>query len=96
MKIGDVVLCINDIFSPEAAKKFQTLPIKGRNYLIRKLRNLPNGKIGILLEEIVNPKIEGSIGIYWEPDFDSERFSPQTTPSIEKILKELEHQPIYI
>jgi hypothetical protein len=97
MKIGDCITCINDKFSLSAAKKFRQLPIAGKNYLIRGIRPMSQGKVGLLLEEIINPQILNSKGKLWEPDYDSDRFSiDEDIPSLENILKSLEPEPIYV
>jgi hypothetical protein len=97
MKVGDCITCINDKFSPSSAKKFKQLPVAGKNYLIRGVRPMSQGKVGLLLEEIINPQILDSKGQWWEPDYDSDRFSLDgDIPSFEDILKNLEPEPIYV
>ncbi|HUI05855.1 MAG TPA: hypothetical protein VL486_02495 [Verrucomicrobiae bacterium] len=75
--IGQKVVCINDSFPPAVADWCTSLPIAGYVYTIRAIQigyNGPGGtqNLGLLLEEIVNPK--SSLG--YEAGFLTYRFVP--------------------
>ncbi len=77
------VICINDKFDKEPAEFFSmhgvTLPEKGKIYHVREVVNHTINKVGLRLEEIVNPRVPtahpilGMINI--EPSFCQTRFS---------------------
>jgi hypothetical protein len=85
---GQKVVCINDEFSPLALELFSQLPKKGRIYTVRAVYvgrgNLTregsgqqDGEIGLLLEELVNPRDPAlKTGLNGELGFNSERFAP--------------------
>jgi hypothetical protein len=73
MKIGTLVECIDDKFNAEQLEKIPSLPRKGNHYMIReiiKFRHL----VGILLEEVRNPRSAQLNGQPIEPNFNIERF----------------------
>jgi len=73
MKPGSLVECINDSFNPEQLIKIPNRPTQGQYYMIREIFDF-SGKIGVTLEEIINPKIPLSSGGWIEPSFNIERF----------------------
>ena len=84
---GQRVVCINDTFSPEIAKMYAQLPVKGNNYRVRDVylgQESPKAKdatCGITVYELRNPpdKQLREIG------FNSERFAPlQELPGVEE------------
>lgn len=85
---GQKVICINDEFPPAASRLFQQLPRKdvvytvravylGRGSYTRAESGQRDGEIGLLLEEIVNPRDPAlRKGLNGELGFNSERFAP--------------------
>ncbi|MBL9173569.1 MAG: hypothetical protein JNL10_08550 [Verrucomicrobiales bacterium] len=85
---GQKVVCINDEFPPMALLMFKALPVKdvvytvraiyiGRGNYTRKDSGKKDGEIGVLLEEIVNPRDPSlKSGLNGELGFNSERFAP--------------------
>ncbi len=88
---GQKVVCINDDFPPEAAVLFAELPKKDQVYTVRGMyigrgsyyrheSGKKDGEIGLLLEEILNPRDPGlKTGLNGELGFNSERFAPLET-----------------
>jgi hypothetical protein len=85
---GQKVVCINDEFPPEARKLFVDFPKKGSIYTVRAMyigrgsyyrhtSGQMDGEIGLLLEEVLNPR-DPSLrqGLNGELGFNSERFAP--------------------
>lgn len=85
---GQKVICINDEFPAEARKLFVDFPKKGSVYTVRAVyigrgsyfrheSGKRDGEIGVLLEEVVNPR-DPSLrqGLNGELGFNSERFAP--------------------
>lgn len=98
---GQKVVCINDDFPPEARKLFVDFPKKGSVYTVRAMyigrgsyfrheSGQKDGEIGLLLEEILNPR-DPSLkkGLNGELGFNSERFAPLETDS-EEMTEERE------
>jgi hypothetical protein len=82
MTRGQKVVCVNDVFPASIKKLYIALPVKGVTYTIRdvyvgreKLRGSDSATVGLLLEEIVNPKDPRHIDAQ-ELGFNSERFAP--------------------
>jgi len=85
---GQKVVCINDEFSPLALELYAQLPKKdsvytvravfiGRGNLTRAGSGQQDGEIGLLLEELVNPRDPAlKTGLSGELGFNSERFAP--------------------
>ena len=92
---GQKVVCINDEFPPEARKLVIDFPKKGSIYTIRALyigrgsyfrhqSGQKDGEIGVLLEEVLNPRDPGLMqGLNGELGFNSERFAPVQTDESE-------------
>jgi len=88
---GQKVVCINDDFPPMALLLFKALPVKdavytvratyiGRGNYTRAQSGQKEGEIGVLLEEIVNPRDPAlKTGLHGELGFNSERFAPLET-----------------
>jgi len=85
-KVGDQVVCINDVFDPRSIELIPNRPKKDNVYTIRDMRyyNMLD-KTGVLLVEIKN-----SINVYdrfsksfQEPTFSLHRFVP-----IDKLVRE--------
>jgi hypothetical protein len=92
MKIGDIVLCINDSFIPLVIRLIPNKPKKGKIYTVREIvTHGSNNKVGILLEEISNePILLPSIDGLFEPSFDINRFISLDIPmEINEIVNEL-------
>ncbi len=85
---GQKVVCINDEFPALALEMYSQLPKKGSVYTVRSVYigrgNLTkaesgqkDGEIGLLLEELVNPRDPAlKTGLSGELGFNSERFAP--------------------
>jgi len=85
---GQRVVCINDDFPPLAYELFDQLPKKdsvytvracyiGRGNLVKAESGQKDGEIGVLLEEIRNPRDPAlKAGLNGEMGFNSERFAP--------------------
>lgn len=88
---GQKVVCINDDFPPEAAVLFAELPKKDQAYTVRGMyigrgsyyrheSGKKDGEIGLLLEEVLNPRDPAlKTGLNGELGFNSERFAPLET-----------------
>lgn len=97
---GQKVVCINDEFPPMALLMFKALPVKdavytvratyiGRGNYTRAESGQKEGEIGVLLEEIVNPRDPGlKTGLNGELGFNSERFAPLETDTEDATLTE--------
>ncbi len=100
---GQKVVCINDDFPPEARKLFVDFPKKGSIYTVRAMyigrgsyyrheSGQKDGEIGLLLEEVLNPR-DPSLkqGLNGELGFNSERFAPlQADEAEDSVENELE------
>lgn len=85
---GQKVVCVNDEFPPLASLFFKALPVKdavytvratyiGRGNYTRAESGRKDGEIGVLLEEIINPRDPAlKAGLNGELGFNSERFAP--------------------
>ena len=74
MKVGSVVECINDAFNEKQKELIVFLPNRGKLYMVRSVEEHYNKKVGIRLEEIINPPSVILNGVHLEPTFDMERF----------------------
>ena len=94
---GQKVVCINDEFPPMAKLMFTHLPKKDSVYTVRAVyigrgnysradSGKKDGEIGVLLEELVNPR-DPSLrqGLNGELGFNSERFAPLQTDEDELV-----------
>jgi hypothetical protein len=97
------IICVNGVFSPQQMELFSrygvVVPVEDSIYTIRDVIK-PSGKegVGILLEEIVNPKIPLAHPImdtvtHHEPNWAIHRFStlsgePLSREDIERIKQE--------
>ncbi len=89
---GQRVVCINDLFSPTVRALYQQLPVKDNIYTIREVflgrekivKGGDTATVGLLLEEIVNPKDPFHQGEQ-ELGFSSERFAPLNELPDEKV-----------
>lgn len=91
MQVGSLVECINGSFEPKQIELIPNRPKQGKIYTIREIKQYPNKKVGILLEEIINeplmlPNMEG----LFEPTFDIERFRELPEANIEELTEVLE------
>jgi len=91
------ILCINDKFSTDVLEFYKVhkvvTPKKDSFYVIRNTIRHTTGEIGILLEEIINPKVPVKhpiLGVtQMEPSWNSNRFVHlDGTPILEEELKE--------
>jgi hypothetical protein len=85
---GQKVVCINDEFGPLVRKLYAHLPKKDSVYTVRAMyigrgnvtkagSGQQDGEIGLLLEELVNPRDPAlKSGLNGELGFNSERFAP--------------------
>lgn len=96
------VICVNGHFNEETLKIYDKYgvktPIENSLYNIRGVFRHTSGKIGILLEELINPFVPYNhpiLGQKWmEPTFYIERFRHlDMTPILEEELEVLERDP---
>lgn len=73
MKIGTLVECIDDRFNAEQLEKIPNRPQKGNHYMIREIIELGH-LVGVMLEEVRNPRVARFNGQPIEPNFNVERF----------------------
>jgi hypothetical protein len=83
LQVGQLVVCINDVFSPCAywRASVSAFPKLGRIYTIRSIREA-HGLIGLCFHEIVSSRRQFSEG-FVEPAFNSKNFRPVKQTSIE-------------
>ena len=105
---GQRVVCINDDFPPLAYELFENLPKKdsvytvracyiGRGNLTRADSGKKDGEIGVLLEEIRNPRDPAlKSGLNGEMGFNSERFAPLEEKSDDETRTEEEDDEILL
>lgn len=90
MKVGSLVECIAVFGSGSYTRLGNVLPVKGKVYTVRGIKEYPTGS-GIVLEEIVNPKIKYKDRV-GEVHFPVERFRELTecpaSISIDEVIKE--------
>lgn len=84
---GDMVECIDDIFSIVEHYWSPATPKRGQQYRVRAIETRGGRGPGLLLEEIVNPEIQvrmrdGGV-VLMEPSFRSARF--RRLPSIDGL-----------
>ena len=90
MKIGTLVICVDDSFSAEQMSKLSRIPKKDDYYTIREIVEYPKyNRIGVRLEEISNPPIEMEGGMH-EATFNIFRFRElDLPPSLEAEIENL-------
>ena len=89
MRVGSMVVCVNDTFHPEAVKLNR--PIKGKAYTIREFIKKWDGKTDcVRLEEIYNKKIMWKDLSFQEVAFNITRFREikYNQSAIEELLEE--------
>lgn len=75
MKVGQDVICINDVFKPEQIALIPNRPVEDKTYTIRDIFTTRMGR-AILLNEITNPHLEHPSGMgTFEPSFSIDRFT---------------------
>ena len=93
MKIGDLVICINDTFTVEQIKIIPNRPIKDKSYIVRDIiRVFGKNDIGYLLREITNPLIvnDRNPNFSFEPNFSHSRFANLLTNNTQIETEEME------
>jgi hypothetical protein len=94
MKINDIVECVNDNFPPESFQFINNFPKKKNYYTVREIVEYSSGKIGLLLEEIINP-ILPNLGV--EPTFNISRFKILDIPGyVTELIEETNNVPLYL
>jgi len=89
MKVGSFVECVNSSFIPEQIHLIPNRPTRGEYYTVREIEEV-KGKVGVRLEEIKNPLIEGVSGRIFEPSFDISRFREiEDMPDIQVLMDEI-------
>lgn len=88
------VICIDDKFDQRSIDLIGQRPIINKIYNIREVIPTLDGRVGVLLEELINPPIEISKGMFAEPRFDINRFrhldmTPLTKEEITELKKVL-------
>jgi hypothetical protein len=75
MKVGTIVQCIDDAYPEKVYENCLKAPKFGEHYTIREIINA--GKVGLLLVEIINPNIKGTLNgveVFAEPQWLASRF----------------------
>lgn len=91
MQVGSLVECINGNFEPKQIELIPNRPKQGKIYTVRNIKQYPNNKIGLLLEEIVNdPVFYPDMSGVFEPTFNIERFRELPEMNIDELIEELE------
>jgi hypothetical protein len=88
MQVGSLVECINGEFDIKQISLIPNLPKRGKIYTIREIKEYPNKKTGLLLEEISNPAMDTTLG-FLEPTFDIKRFKELPEVNVEEMIEEL-------
>lgn len=94
MKVGTIVQCIDDAYPENVYEKCLKAPKFGEHYTIREICN--SGKIGLLLVEIVNSKIEGTLNgveVFAEPQWLASRF--REVEGLDDLVAELIEESMY-
>lgn len=94
MKVGTIVQCIDDRYPEKVYACGFNTPKLGEYYTIREICN--SGKIGLLLVEVVNPKMNGTINgkpIFAEPQWIASRF--REVEGLDDLVAELIEESIY-
>lgn len=104
---GQKVVCINDTFDSLVVRLYAQIPRKdsvytvrsvyvGRGNVTREGSGQQDGEIGILLEEIVNPRDPAlKQGLNGELGFNSERFAPlEYDEEIERLQNAREDEAV--
>lgn len=77
--IGCYVVCINDKINIkyvfDILNTYNSFPLEGYMFTIRKLYKMENGRVRVLLNELVNAIIRNEDGDTFEPGFDLGRFA---------------------
>ena len=86
-------LCINDNFNEKTKQLIKNFPVFGEVYTLRLSRKEPNGRVGFLLEEIINPYYFSPLwGELVEPSFDSSRFIEWDPETLEMEIHEKQYE----
>ena len=94
MKVGTIVQCIDDRYPEKVYEWGFNTPKLGEYYTIREICN--SGKIGLLLVEIVNPKMKGTINgkpVFAEPQWIVSRF--REVEGLDDLVAELIEEALY-
>jgi hypothetical protein len=89
MKVGSLVVCVNDTFKHGDLDYIPNRPEKGKHYFVRSIRTYTGGKTGLCLEELINPPGAFNSGLK-EPTFLSNRFREieGLDLAVEELIKE--------
>ncbi len=94
MKVGTIVQCIDDRYPEKVYVAGLNKPRFGEYYTVREICN--SGKVGILLMEIVNAKMEGTLNgvkVFAEPQWLASRF--REVEGLDDLVAELIEETIY-
>ena len=94
MKVGTIVQCIDDRYPEKVYACGFNTPKLGEYYTIREICN--SGKIGLLLVEVVNTKMNGTINgkpVFAEPQWIASRF--REVEGLDDLVAELIEESIY-
>lgn len=95
MKVGSLVECVNGKFDLKQTELIPNRPKKGKIYTIRVIKQYPNNKIGLLLDEIINePLMLPNLDGLFEPTFDINRFRELPETNIDELIEVLEIENI--
>lgn len=94
MKVGTIVQCVDDVYPERVYANCLNRPKFGVHYTIREICN--SGKVGLLLVEIVNRNIEGTLDgvvVFAEPQWLASRF--REVEGLDDLVAELIEQSVY-
>jgi len=94
MKVGTIVQCIDDRYPEKVYMHCLNAPKFGEHYTIREIVN--SGKVGLLLVEIINPNIKGTLNgveVFAEPQWLASRF--REVEGLDDLVAELIEESIY-
>jgi hypothetical protein len=96
LDVGDVVICVNDVVKADAmeeiARKYRVFVLKDKKYTIREFLNNNGIVVGVLLEEISNPKVYARlVGKFQEPAFAIWRFRKALPSEMEEVEESAEN-----
>lgn len=84
--------CIDDSnYQPQMLQFIDVFPVLGDIYELRKKVITGQGKVGYLLDEIINPLMPNG----YEPNFARERFREIENISIDNLMEEVEDVVTY-
>jgi hypothetical protein len=96
MKVGTIVQCVDDRYPESVYKNSFNAPVCGEYYTIREINDFGINRISLLLVEIVNPMVDGTIGgrkVFAEPQWLASRF--REVEGLDDLVAELIEESLY-